>query len=107
MQLRKEIFDGGLLDWYFLDNDRNMLQMMPFKAFADICAQLVKYPFRAKPCYLEGVWGGSYMKNLRHLPEKMRNAAWVFDFIPMEVSVLVQAGEQLTLTTAPSCTRRA
>ena len=95
VQLRKEIFDGGLLDWYFLDNDRNMLQMMPFKAFADICAQLVKYPFRAKPCYLEGVWGGSYMKNLRHLPEKMRNAAWVFDFIPMEVSVLVQAGEQL------------
>ena len=95
VQLRKELFSTGELDWYFLDNDRANLQMMPFEAFADICAQLVKYPFRAKPCYLEGVWGGSYMKKQRHLPENMRNAAWVFDFIPMEVSVLVQAGDNL------------
>ena len=95
VQLRKELFDTGELDWYFLDNDHSNLQMMPFSTFADICAQLVKYPFRAKPCYLEGVWGGSYMKEKRHLPQKMRNAAWVFDFIPMEVSVLVKAGEQM------------
>ena len=95
VQLRKELFAENALDWYFLDNDRANLQMMPFGSFADICAQLVKYPFRAKPCYLEGVWGGSYMKEKRHLPQKMRNAAWVFDFIPMEVSVLVKAGEEL------------
>ena len=95
VQLRKDLFASGQLDWYFLDNDRNNLQMMPFSTFADICAQLVKYPFRAKPCYLEGVWGGSYMKKLRKLPEQMRNAAWVFDFIPMEVSVLVEAGTEM------------
>ena len=94
VQLRKALFASGELDWYVLDNDRQNLQMMPFEAFADICAQLVKYPFRAKPCYLEGVWGGTYMKKQRHLPEKMRNAAWVFDFIPMEVSVLVEAGSE-------------
>ena len=94
VQLRRELFRNAAIDWYFLDNDRANLQMMPFKAFADICAQLVKYPFRAKPCYLEGVWGGTYMKKLRSLPEKMRNAAWVFDFIPMEVSVLVEAGAE-------------
>ena len=95
VQLRKELFAAGELDWLFLDNDRAHLQMMPFRTFADICAQLVKYPFRAKPCYLEGVWGGSYMKQQRHLPEQMRNAAWVFDFIPMEVSVLVEAGAEM------------
>ena len=95
VQLRKELFTKGELDWYVLDNDRANLQMMPFESFADICAQLVKYPFRAKPCYLEGVWGGTYMKKLRKLPEKMRNAAWVFDFIPMEVSVQVEAGDNL------------
>ena len=95
VQLRKELFECGAIDWYFLDNDRSNLQMMPFEAFSDICAQLVKYPFRAKPCYLEGVWGGTYMKKLRNLPAKMRNAAWVFDFIPMEVSVLVDAGGEL------------
>ena len=95
VQLRKRLFAENAIDWYVLDNDRAKLQMMPFASFADICAQLVKYPFRAKPCYLEGVWGGSYMKKLRNLPEKMRNAAWVFDFIPMEVSVQIQAGEEL------------
>ena len=95
VRLRRELFDSKAIDWYVLDNDRANLQMMPFETFCDICAQLVKYPFRAKPCYLEGVWGGSYMKKLRKLPEKMRNAAWVFDFIPMEVSVLIEAGGEL------------
>lgn len=95
VQLRKELFRNNAIDWYFLDNDRQNIQMMPFKTFAAICAQLVKYPFRAKPCYLEGVWGGTYMKKLRNLPKEMRNAAWVFDFIPMEVSVLIEAGGEL------------
>ena len=89
---RHELWENNVPDWYVLDNDPQNLQLMPFGTFSDICAQLVKYPFRAKPCYLEGVWGGSYMKKLRNLPEEMRNAAWVFDFIPMEVSVVVEAG---------------
>lgn len=91
---RHELWENNVPDWYVLDNDPQNLQLMPFGTFSDICAQLVKYPFRAKPCYLEGVWGGSYMKKLRKLPEEMRNAAWVFDFIPMEVSVVVEAGDE-------------
>ena len=95
VQLRKELWKNNVPDYYFIDNDSKRLQMMPFEAFSDICQQLVKYPFRAKPCYLEGVWGGSYMKKQRNLPKEMRNAAWVFDFIPMEVSVLVEAGKEV------------
>ena len=91
---RHELWENNVPDWYVLDNDSQNLQLMPFDTFSDICAQLVKYPFRAKPCYLEGVWGGSYMKKLRNLPDAMRNAAWVFDFIPMEVSVVVEAGDE-------------
>ena len=91
---RHELWENNVPDWYVLDNDPQNLQLMPFGTFSDICAQLVKYPFRAKPCYLEGVWGGSYMKKLRNLPDEMRNAAWVFDFIPMEVSVVVEAGSE-------------
>ena len=95
VQNRKELFASNAIDFYFLDNDPHKLQMMPYEAFSDMCAQLVKYPFRAKPCYLEGVWGGTYMKKLRNLPKEMRNAAWVFDFIPMEVSVVIEAGKEL------------
>ncbi len=89
---RRELLHNSAIDFFFLADDPKNIVMMPFETFSDICAQLVKYPFRAKPCYLEGVWGGSYMKKLRHLPDNMRNAAWVFDFIPMEVSVLVKVG---------------
>lgn len=91
---RRELLRNGVPDYFVLSDDPQNVQLLPFEAFSDICAQLVKYPFRAKPCYLEGVWGGSYMKKLRNLPEKMRNAAWVFDFIPMEVSVVVEAGSE-------------
>ena len=91
---RRELLRNSAIDFYFLSDDPQNIQMLPFGAFADICAQLVKYPFRAKPCYLEGVWGGSYMKKLRNLPDNMRTAAWVFDFIPMEVSVLVEVGNE-------------
>ena len=95
VQLRKELWQNNVPDYFFSDNIAGKLQMMPFEAFSDICAQLVKYPFRTKPCYLEGVWGGSYMKKQRHLPEQMRNAAWVFDFIPMEVSLLIEVGTEM------------
>ena len=91
---RRELLRNSAIDFYFLSDDPQNIQMLPFGAFADMCAQRVKYPFRAKPCELEGVWGGSYMKKLRNLPDNMRNAAWVFDFIPMEVSVLVEVGNE-------------
>lgn len=92
---RRKLIENGDIDFYCLSDNPDKLQLFPFTSFADICASLVKYPFRPKPCYIEGVWGGSYMKRHRGLPSQMRNCAWVFDFIPMEVSVLVQAGEHL------------
>ena len=94
VQLRKDLWKNNVPDYFFIDNDHGKLQMMPFSSFADICAQLVKYPFRTKPCYLEGVWGGSYIKKQRNLPKEMRNCAWVFDFIPMEVSLLIEVGDE-------------
>lgn len=92
---RKELLHSGVIDYMMLSDDIYNIMMVPREAFDEICAQLVKYPFRAKPVYLEGVWGGTFMKQLRKLPSQMRNAAWVFDFIPMEVSVLVEVGDKI------------
>ena len=88
--LRRELLSReGNLD-YYVENDYPVdNKLLPYKAFSEITGSLARYPFRAKPVYLEGVWGGTYMKKLRGLPEEMRNAAWVFDLIPMEVSILV------------------
>ena len=55
----------------------------------EVTASLAKYPFRCKPVYLEGVWGGYYIQHARKLPNEFRNIAWIFDLIPMEVSILI------------------
>ena len=88
--LRRELLSReGNIDYYVENDYPNENKLLPYAAFSEITGSLAKYPFRAKPVYLEGVWGGTYMKKLRKLPQQMRNAAWVFDLIPMEVSVLV------------------
>ena len=101
VQLRKEILQGKLFDYYFDSDHEDELKMLPEPALTEIFAAQAKQPFRCKPVYLEGVWGGTYMKKLRSLPDEMRNCAWVFDMIPMEVSVLVEVGE--TVVEFPFC----
>jgi mannose-6-phosphate isomerase class I len=49
---------------------------------------MLNYPLRCRPVYIEGIWGGFYIKHLRRLPEEMKNCAWVFDLIPLEVSIV-------------------
>ena len=90
VHLRKELLAAsGNVDYYVENDHPDDMKLLPFQAFSEITAALANYPFRCKPVYLEGVWGGTYMKKLRKLPQEMRNAAWVFDLIPMEVSILV------------------
>ena len=99
VHLRRELLAApGNVDFYVENDHPDDMKLLPFQAFSEITASLSDYPFRCKPVYLEGVWGGTYMKKLRKLPQEMRNAAWVFDLIPMEVSILVDvAGTVLEL----------
>ncbi len=93
--LRWELLKNDEIDFYVASNYPNDLQLIPRKSFASITSELVKYPLRCKPVYIEGIWGGQYIKKLRNLPDNMRNAAWVFDLIPLEVSIVVEVGKQL------------
>lgn len=90
--LRKKLLEDDLIDFYIASDSEDDITLVPKDAFTDICSTLVKYPFRCKPVYLEGVWGGFYMKRLRNLPEGMKNCAWIFDLIPLEVSLLIKTG---------------
>lgn len=91
--LRGELLRDGVLDWYLPSDDPDGLQLMSRQTMEEMLSALSLYPFRCRPAYLEGVWGGTYMQKIRHLPDTMKNCAWVFDLIPMEVSIVVQAGE--------------
>lgn len=91
---RGKLLRGELLDFYMASDSPDHIHMIPMEALSDIFRALAGYPFRCKPVYLEGVWGGTYVKKLRNLPDSMRNCAWVFDLIPMEVSIVVEAGDE-------------
>jgi mannose-6-phosphate isomerase len=93
--LRWELLKEDAIDFYLDSNKLDDIKLIPRKSFNSIMSSLVKYPMRCKPVYLEGVWGGHYIKSLRNLPDSMQNCAWVFDLIPLEVSIVVEAGEQL------------
>lgn len=91
VHLRGELLQQSVLDYYVASDHHDRIHLLPRNAMEQMLGALAAYPFRCKPVYLEGVWGGTYVKKLRNLPDAMRNCAWVFDLIPMEVSIVVEA----------------
>ena len=90
IEVRWELIKSGRLDWYISADVPQSMQMLSFKDLNALFEELVERPFRCRPVYLEGVWGGYYIHRLRNLPKEMRNCAWVFDMIPMEVSIVAK-----------------
>ena len=90
IEARWELIKSGKLDWYISADVPQSMQMLSFSDLNALFEELVERPFRCRPVYLEGVWGGYYIHRLRNLPKEMRNCAWVFDMIPMEVSIVAK-----------------
>ena len=91
LTLRRTLIQEDKVDYYIDSTDKENYKMLDKSAFYELTKVLSSMPIRNKPVYLEGVWGGQYVKNLRNIDE-MKNIAWVFDFIPMEVSVVALVG---------------
>ncbi|NCB32662.1 MAG: hypothetical protein EOM64_02060, partial [Erysipelotrichia bacterium] len=90
VKLRKELLLKNMIDFYILGSDDQKYMMLPKDAANEVMNTLVKYPFRAKPVYMEGIWGGEYIRKIRNIPMDIAsNIAWIFEFIPMEVSIVV------------------
>lgn len=90
-RLRGELLKKDAIDYYIAGDDNEQFVMLPREAFNTLTTTMAKYPFRCKPVYLEGVWGGHYVTRLRNITG-MKNCAWVFDLIPLEVSIVIEAG---------------
>ena len=90
VDLRWQLIRSGKIDLYIVADEPNNMQMLAFDELKAMFEELCDRPFRCRPVYLEGVWGGFYVHKLRHLPKEMRNCAWVFDMIPMEVSIVAK-----------------
>lgn len=88
--LRCKLLANKELDYYIACDDPSNLQLLPFETLDAVTSRALDYPIRQKPVYLEGVWGGYYVMKYRNLPDTMKNCAWVFDMIPMEVSTVIK-----------------
>lgn len=90
--IRREVVKDGIVQYYLTGDHPDRIQMIGVSDLKKLFGDMVTYPLRCRPVYLEGVWGGYYVKHLRNLPEDMKNCAWVFDLIPMEVSIVADLG---------------
>ena len=89
---RKNLIDENRIDFYIDGNQEENLKMIGLNELKDVFSNQLRSPFRCTPVYIEGVWGGNFVKKLRSLPDDMRNCAWVFDMIPNEVSMQIKIG---------------
>ena len=90
--LRWDLIRKGKIDLYITADTPEEMQLVTFAELRSMFEEICARPFRCRPVYLEGVWGGFYIYKLRHLPKEMKNCAWVFDMIPSEVSIVAKMG---------------
>lgn len=79
-------------DWYVDMADPEHPVAVTVEGLRLIVQDIARYPFRVKPFFAPGIWGGQYLKALAGLPEEMDNCAWSFEPIAPENSILVEAG---------------
>lgn len=95
VKTRRELVAGNLIDYYLLDSSLSF-SLLTKADLQAVLEQLKARPLRAKPVYVEGVWGGQFLRRYRAVPEDLVDkVAWSFELIHTEASVLVQAGEHL------------
>ncbi len=84
---KKSIYNE--IDLYLDTNEKNDPKMITGNAFLEGLKQASLKPFRLKPYFDPGVWGGQWMKEVCHLDPSKQNYAWSFDGVPEENSILL------------------
>ena len=86
---KRELFSRA--DYVLDTNDETCPKLMTGGAFRRGLDTAVTRPFRLKPYFDPGVWGGQWMKEKFGLPDA-KNYAWSFDCVPEENSLLLEVG---------------
>lgn len=61
-------------------------------------AAVTARPFRCKPFFMPGVWGGQRLKDVAGLPKEWPNCAWDFEIVAPENAVAIDLGGGAALT---------
>ncbi len=86
---KRSLYDA--LD-YVLDTNAEEPKLMTGSAFRRGLEIAAHRPFRVKPYFDPGVWGGQWMKEKFGLDPAKKNYAWSFDCVPEENSLLFEVG---------------
>ncbi|MEN6515986.1 MAG: class I mannose-6-phosphate isomerase [Fervidobacterium sp.] len=70
-------------------------KIIPRPTFDYVMSRLSQQPFKLKPLYIQGPWGGQWIKQKRRIPENYRNCAWAFEAVTSDMSLLVEFGEDV------------
>ena len=86
-RLKRDIWNriDYLLDTTTEDNPK----MVTGLDYRSALAAVAKRPFRVKPFFDPGPWGGQWMREVCDLPDGEPNYAWCFDCVPEENSLLL------------------
>ena len=74
-------------------NDRNVPRMVSGIAYLQARDQAARQPFRVRPYFDPGVWGGQWIRKQLGIPTDAGNLAWGFDGVPEENGLGLTFGE--------------
>jgi len=80
-------------DFYIDANSVGEFKLLPRQVYEGVLAEISKMPFRLKPVYMPGVWGGQYLKKVCGLPKSMINCAFCLVVVPQEQAIRIDLGQ--------------
>jgi mannose-6-phosphate isomerase class I len=87
---RRRLLQENLIDYYISDEGPDNFKLLSLSDLKIIANLLASQPMRPKPIYIEGVWGGQYLKKIRKIPDSCADkVAWSFELIATEASIAV------------------
>jgi mannose-6-phosphate isomerase class I len=83
------------IDWVIDGNEALQPRMVSGIDYRAALNTIARRPFRVRPFFDPGPWGGQWMRQTFGLPEGPTNYAWCFDCVPEENSLLFSFGDQV------------
>jgi len=83
------------IDWMIDGNEPTQPRMVSGVDYRAALNTIARQPFRVRPFFDPGPWGGQWMRQTFGLPETPTNYAWCFDCVPEENSMLLGFGDHV------------
>lgn len=84
---RQEIIQQ--VEWYVAANDAAAPRLVQSSMLREMIAAAGRRPFRCKPYFQPGVWGGQRLKEAAGLDDSFVNSAWDFEIVAPENSIVL------------------